>query len=107
MVTNTFPPIPQITQVLVNHLANKHITSFGLPSYDTSNYYGLSDFLFLKESKKEEEDSELNETISNITDKLAAIGMNNEGEDVEKSIQDSVNGLIEKVKKLGINEIVK
>lgn len=33
--------------------------------------------------------------------------MNNEGEEVEKSIQDSVNGLIEKVKKLGINEIVK
>jgi hypothetical protein len=86
----------------VSHLANKHITSFGLPSYDSSGYYGLSDFLFLKES----DDAELNETISNITDKLAQIGMNSSVQD-EKTIQDSVNGLIEKVKKLGINESVK
>jgi hypothetical protein len=93
---------------LVSHLANKHITSFGLPSYDTSGYYGLSDFLFLKEAAITKQDDELNETISNITDKLAKIGMNNaEQQDVEKSIQDSVNGLIEKVRKLGINEIVK
>lgn len=75
---------------MVSHLANKHITSFGLPSYDTSGYYGLSDFLFLKES------DDLDETISHITDKLATIGMS------EENIQQSVNGLIEKVKKLGI-----
>lgn len=74
---------------MVSHLT----TSFGLPSYDTSSgYYGLSDFLFLKDS------DDLNQTISQITDKLSEIGMNDE------NIQDSVNGLIEKVKKLGINE---
>lgn len=81
--------------MLVSHLASKYITSFELPSYDTG-YYGLSDFLFLKDS------DDLNEIISNITDKLADIGVND-----EQSIQDSVNGLIEKVKKLGINEFVK
>jgi hypothetical protein len=86
--------------VLVSHLANKHITTFGLPSYDTSGYHGLSDFLFSKES-----DEELNMTISSITDKLALIGMNDQADD--KLLQDSVNGLIEKVKKLGINETVR
>ncbi|KAG2207379.1 hypothetical protein INT47_006854 [Mucor saturninus] len=85
-----YQDLKSITQVLVSHLANKHITSFGLPSYDTSGYYGLSDFLFLKES------DDLDETISLITDKLATIGMTDE------NIQQSVNGLIEKVKKLGI-----
>lgn len=90
--------LKSITQVLVSHLASKYITSFELPSYDTG-YYGLSDFLFLKDS------DDLNEIISNITDKLADIGVNDDNN--QKSIQDSVNGLIEKVKKLGINEFVK
>jgi hypothetical protein len=85
----------------VSHLANKHITTFGLPSYDTSGYHGLSDFLFSKES-----DEELSDTIASITDKLASIGMS-DGETDDKIIQDSVNGLIEKVKKLGINEAIK
>lgn len=73
---------------MVSHLAS----SFGIPSYDTSGYYGLSDFLFLKDSE------DLNDTISLITDKLSNIGMTDE------NIQESVNGLIEKVKKLGIND---
>lgn len=80
----------------MNHLANKHITTFGLPSYDTASYYGLSDFLFLKET-----DEELNDTISSIADRLALIGV-----DDKELIQDSMIGLIEKVKKLGINEFV-
>ncbi|KAI8640676.1 ankyrin repeat-containing domain protein [Parasitella parasitica] len=95
-----YDDLKSITQVLVSHLANKHITTFGLPSYDTSGYHGLSDFLFSKQS-----DEELSDTISSITDKLALIGMN-DGEADEKIIQDSVNGLIEKVKKLGINEAI-
>lgn len=84
--------------MLVSHLANKHITSFGLPSYDSSGYYGLSDFLFLKES------DDLNETISNITDKLSKIEMNNDNEN-DQHLQDSVNGLIENIKKLGIQNL--
>ncbi|GAA5802471.1 hypothetical protein HPULCUR_007936 [Helicostylum pulchrum] len=85
---NEYQDLKSITQVLVSHLAS----SFGLPSYDTSGYYGLSDFLFLKDSE------DLNETISLITDKLSNIGMTDE------NIQESVNGLIEKVKQLGIND---
>ncbi|KAK4513656.1 Xenotropic and polytropic retrovirus receptor 1 [Mucor velutinosus] len=96
-----YDDVKQITQVLVSHLANKHITTYGLPSYDTSGYHGLSDFLFSKQS-----DEELSDTISSITDKLASIGMNDVETD-DKIIQDSVNGLIEKVKKLGINEAIK
>ncbi|KAG1085835.1 hypothetical protein G6F42_021232 [Rhizopus arrhizus] len=96
-----YDDVKSITQLLVSHLANKHITTYGLPSYDTSGYHGLSDCLFSKQS-----DVELSETISSITDKLALIGMN-DGEADDKIIQDSVNGLIEKVKKLGINEAIK
>ncbi|GAN04728.1 hypothetical protein MAM1_0072d04192 [Mucor ambiguus] len=75
-----------ITQVLVSHLANKHITTYGLPSYDTSGYHGLSDFLFSKQS-----DEELSNTISSITDKLASIGMSDVETD-DKIIQDSMTG---------------
>ena len=80
--------------MLVSHLANKHITSFGLPSYDTSGYYGLSDFLFLKES------DDLDEAILSITDKLASIGVNSD-KDEEANMQ-QVNGLIEKVKNIAL-----
>ncbi|KAI7900349.1 uncharacterized protein BX663DRAFT_439754 [Cokeromyces recurvatus] len=89
-----YEDLKSITQVLVNHLANKHINTYGLPSYDS--YHGLSDFLFLR---KESDNDELNNVILSITDKLALIGMN----DDNTLLQDSINGLIEKVKRLGIN----
>ncbi|KAI8066940.1 uncharacterized protein B0P05DRAFT_580773 [Gilbertella persicaria] len=92
-----YQDLESITQVLVQHLANKHMTSFDLPSYDSSSgYYGLSDFLFLRE-----EDQDLKDTITAMTDKLALIGMSDSKTD-EEIIQDSVKGLIEKVKQLGI-----
>ncbi|KAI8378522.1 hypothetical protein BD560DRAFT_453396 [Blakeslea trispora] len=91
-----YQDLESITQVLVQHLAKKHMPLFGLPSENTNaSYYGLSDFLFSKE------DQELKQTISSITDKLALIGMQDQQTDNE-IIQDSVKGLIEKVKKLGI-----
>lgn len=45
--------------------------------------------------------SELNDTIACITDKLALIGVND-----TDLLRDSMNGLIEKVKKLGISEVI-
>ncbi|KAI9472405.1 MAG: ankyrin repeat-containing domain protein [Benjaminiella poitrasii] len=90
---NEYEDLKSITQVLVTHLANKHITTYGLPSYDSSGYHGLSDFLF---SKKESDNNELNKIILSITDKLALIGVNDNNND--NLLQD----LIEKVKNLGI-----
>ncbi|KAI8342204.1 ankyrin repeat-containing domain protein [Choanephora cucurbitarum] len=88
-----YQDLESITQVLVQHLAKKHMPLFELPSSDSNaSYYGLSDFLFSRE-----DDQEMKQTISLITDKLALIGMRDQQTDDE-----IIKGLIEKVKKLGI-----
>ncbi|KAI8980808.1 hypothetical protein BDB01DRAFT_795667 [Pilobolus umbonatus] len=100
-----YDDLKAITQVLVNHLAKKHINTYGVPSYDKTGYYGLSDFLF----SHEDELTELNDVILDITDRLSIIDVNDssfeETENNNRFIRDSINGLIEKVKELGINEV--
>ncbi|CEG63639.1 hypothetical protein RMATCC62417_00754 [Rhizopus microsporus] len=82
-----------ITQVLVTHLANKH-SSFASSLIEPRNY-GISDSLLLSEK------NDLNETIAAITDKLALIDVSE-----TTNLQESVNGLIEKVKQLSIQSYV-
>ncbi|KAG1448950.1 hypothetical protein G6F56_008797 [Rhizopus delemar] len=82
-----------ITQVLVTHLASQHSESFASSLVEPYNY-GLSDSLFLSNR------NELNDAIADVTDKLAMINVSSD------NIQDSVNGLIDKVKKLSIRSYV-
>jgi hypothetical protein len=72
--------------VLVTHLANKHINATA-----SNSRHGLSDCLFAKTD-------DLDETISSIADQLDSIQV---GDDA------SLQGLLAKVKRLGINEIKK
>ncbi|KAI8879342.1 ankyrin [Backusella circina FSU 941] len=74
--------LTSITQVLVTHLANKHTSN-------SNHHHGLSDFLFSKTT------DELNDTISSITHQLSAIEVDDDA---------SLNGLIVRVKELGIHE---
>lgn len=75
-------------------MASKHSESFG-SSLEQHNYHGLSDSLFNNSN------DELNDTIAAITDKLALIDVSS-----SDNLQDSVNGLIQKVKKLSIQSYV-
>ncbi|KAI8876358.1 hypothetical protein K501DRAFT_232143 [Backusella circina FSU 941] len=96
-----------ITKVLVTHLANSYIKLYGLPLHDDNTSNGISDYLFdpvtttIIEQRSILGD-ELNDAISSITHHLAAMEMN----EAEQVIQDSMNDLIEKVKQLGVNEVV-
>ncbi|KAI8374454.1 uncharacterized protein BYT42DRAFT_576417 [Radiomyces spectabilis] len=106
---NEYEDLTSITKVLVSHLANKHITKFGNPR-ESANFYGLSDFLFAKE--KAEAESQLDETIANITDQLSTIQMdssspNMSAENTERKmlLMDTMNSLIEKLRNIGISEL--
>lgn len=77
----------------MTHLANKH-SSFASSLIEPRNY-GISDSLLLSEK------NDLNETIAAITDKLALIDVSE-----TTNLQESVNGLIEKVKQLSIQSYV-
>ncbi|KAI9263776.1 hypothetical protein BY458DRAFT_438531 [Sporodiniella umbellata] len=81
-----------ITQVLVTHLASQHAQTFS--SLIEPNNYGLSSSLFLSHR------NEINAAIADVTDKLAMIDVSSD------SVQESVDGLIDKVKKLSIKSYV-
>ncbi|KAI9254490.1 hypothetical protein BDA99DRAFT_518541 [Phascolomyces articulosus] len=104
-----YQDLQSITKVLVTHLANKHITTYGLPSQDPHPYYhGLSDTLFSKENNKDASSSssseqQLNQAIVNITDQLSGICVQDNREN-DPLLQDAVNVLMEKVRNLGLEE---
>ncbi|KAI8138908.1 hypothetical protein BJV82DRAFT_646382 [Fennellomyces sp. T-0311] len=97
-----YQDLQSITKVLVTHLANKHMTTFGLPSQDPNPlYHGLSDTLFAKEKK--DSDLHLNQAINSITDQLSGICVQDKRES-DPLLQDAVNVLMEKVRNLGLEE---
>ncbi|KAI9491871.1 hypothetical protein BDB00DRAFT_940014 [Zychaea mexicana] len=97
-----YQDLQSITKVLVTHLANKHITTYGLPSQDPNpHYHGISDRLFARERK--DSDQQLNQAIVSITDQLSGICMQ-DNRDSDPLIQDAVNMLMEKVRSLGLEE---
>ncbi|KAL0092240.1 ankyrin repeat-containing domain protein [Phycomyces blakesleeanus] len=99
--------LESITEVLVTHLSNKHITTFGSPRH-LSSTHGLSDFLFANA-----DDDGLSEVISGIAAQFSNLHMNDrpttpeEAEIKVQKLHDSMNGLIEKVRQLGINDKAK
>lgn len=92
--------------MLVNHLAHKHITTFGYPLRDEKpHYHGLSDFLFAKEEETEQE--QLNQAIVSLTDQLSGISVQerrSQDEHRPQCLQDAMNVLLEKVRNLNIEE---
>ncbi|KAI9027508.1 ankyrin repeat-containing domain protein [Phycomyces nitens] len=103
---NEYSDLESITEVLVTHLSNKHITTFGSPRQMST--HGLSDFLFASS-----DDGGLSEVISGIAAQFSNLHMTDRPttpEEAEKKVQklhDSMNGLIEKVRQLGINDKAK
>ncbi|KAI8089864.1 ankyrin repeat-containing domain protein [Halteromyces radiatus] len=123
-----------ITEVLVKHLANKHMTTIGIslrtlssPTTSSSSssssllstssssttssssssppsHYGLSDSLF----SKEQQDDALNETITCLTEQLSTMEMTETTTHFSNSnslqARQSLNNLIDKIRKLGIQE---
>jgi hypothetical protein len=97
----------------VTHLASSYIKVYGLPLHEDGANNGISDYLFdpskfttmeyIEHSHNALMGDQLNDAISSITQHLAAMEMN----EAEQVIQDSMNDLIEKVKQLGVNEVVK
>ncbi|SAM00369.1 hypothetical protein [Absidia glauca] len=114
-----------ITEVLVKHLANKHMTTIGIslrsipsssssslssslssssssPEHHDSNHYGLSPTLF---SKDHHDQDHLNETITTLSNQLSTLEMNESSQCPDASqIRDNLNTLIDKIRKLGIQE---
>ncbi|CDS10384.1 hypothetical protein LRAMOSA03060 [Lichtheimia ramosa] len=91
--------LQSITQVLVTHLANNHITNHGMPTH-----YGLSDRFF----SKEESEKQLNDAILSITDQLSTICVQENSRlpshENDPALQDVMNSLMEKVRRLRIEE---
>ncbi|ORY94423.1 hypothetical protein BCR43DRAFT_493973 [Syncephalastrum racemosum] len=94
-----YKDLQSITEVLVTHLANKHITTYG-PSRDLADddHHGLSDCLFAKDDKPS--DQQLNQTINHITEQLSGICVRDEN----VQLNDAMNLLMEKVRQLGLEE---
>ncbi|KAF7729619.1 hypothetical protein EC973_003992 [Apophysomyces ossiformis] len=90
-----YQDLKSITKVLVTHLANKHITTYGPPT--SGAYYGLSESLFAKDHE-----SQLNDTISSISNQLSRIHMDESAG--SQLLHESMKNLIEKVRDLGIEE---
>ncbi|KAI8339906.1 hypothetical protein BC941DRAFT_418895 [Chlamydoabsidia padenii] len=107
-----------ITKVLVKHLANKHMTTIGIPlrslpssssssisssssspEHHDTTHYGLSPSLL---SKEHYDHDQLNETITTLSNQLSSLEMN-ESTDATQ-IRDNLNSLIDKIRKLGIKE---
>lgn len=95
----------------MTHLASSYVKVYGLPLHEDGVNNGISDYLFDPSKSTTMEyiehnalmGDQLNDAISSITQHLAAMEMN----EAEQVIQDSMNDLIEKVKQLGVNEVVK
>ncbi|KAI9300856.1 hypothetical protein BJ944DRAFT_170123 [Cunninghamella echinulata] len=95
--TKEYQDLLSITQVLIEHLANKHLTTSTIQSkIPSSSYYGLSEHLFSKAGN----DDHLNDTISSITDQLSNLGV----DDTSNQIRDDLDGLIAKIRELGVQE---
>ncbi|KAG2218127.1 hypothetical protein INT45_000425 [Circinella minor] len=108
-----YQDLQSITQVLVTHLANKHITTYGSSTQDCNpHYHGISDQLFSKENNKNkssnsnkmiDSEQQLNQAIVSITDQLSGICVQDK-HDNDPLVQDAVNVLMEKVRNLGLEE---
>ncbi|ORX55625.1 ankyrin [Hesseltinella vesiculosa] len=79
-----------ITEVLVKHLAHKHMTVIGTPP--RSPTHGLSERLLRK-------DDDLDDTITSLTDRLSTMDV---GDTEPHLLQNNLNGLIDKIRQLGI-----
>ncbi|CAO3627287.1 unnamed protein product [Cunninghamella blakesleeana] len=95
---NEYEDLLSITRVLIEHLANKHITSTVQSKIPSTSYHGLSKHLFSKTTS--ENDKDLNNTITSITDQLSNLGV----DDTSNQIRNDLNGLIDEIRKLGIQE---
>ncbi|CAO3620285.1 unnamed protein product [Cunninghamella echinulata] len=95
--TKEYQDLLSITQVLIEHLANKHLTTSTIQSkIPSSSYYGLSEHLFSKTGN----DEHLNDTILSITDQLSNLGV----DDTSNQIRDDLDVLIAKIRELGVQE---
>ncbi|KAI8061696.1 ankyrin repeat-containing domain protein [Gongronella butleri] len=90
-----------ITEVLVKHLANKHITTAATPPRSP-----ISDRLLRKDDTKDSKDDDsddLSDTITSLADQLSTMAVGDTN-CYPPQLRDNLNGLIERIRKLGIQD---